>query len=196
MGSLIIVKQDIVELILRARSGQESAFAELKDIYRPLIEASVRRFRSDVMSYQDGEDLYQEALVHFCNSVCSYDCGSDGVEFGLYAKICIDNGLVSFIRAYNRRNRLRAVSLEEQVEPALADAGDLLSSIVERERMAMLVRQINKQLSDLEKRVWWMYVSGASVSTIADKIGIENKSVSNAIYRIRKKLKDTLGGQK
>ena len=186
------VKEQVRELILRAQAGDDSAFAALKDIYRPLIEASSKRFTSDAMTEQDGEDLYQEALVHFCNSVCSYNCDADGVEFGLYAKICIENGLVSFVRVYNRQNRLRAVSLEERADPIFIDGGDVLSSIVERERTAMLVRQINKQLSGLENKVWWMYVSGSSVSAIAKELQIENKSVSNAIYRIRKKLKSAL----
>ncbi len=186
------LKEKVKELIIEAQSGEEGAFSALKDIYRPLIEASSKRFMSDAMTQQDAEDLHQEALVHFCNSVCSYNCDADGVEFGLYAKICIENGLVSFVRAFNRQNRLRAVSLEERADPIRGDEGDVLSAIVERERTAMLVRRINKHLSPLENRVWWMYASGASVTAIAEKLGIENKSVSNAIYRIRKKLKTAL----
>ena len=189
------VKQQVTELILQAQAGEDSAFAALKDIYRPLIEASAKRFTSDSMSEQDAEALLQEALVHFCNSACSYNCESGGVEFGLYAKICIENGLVSFIRTYNRQNRLRAVSLEERADPAIDDSCDVLESIVESEREAVLVRQINRHLSRFENKVWWMYVSGMSVSAIADAVGAERKSVSNAIYRIRKKLRDALSEQ-
>ena len=193
-GVPIRVKQDVIDLILKAQAGEESAFAALKDIYRPLIEASAQKFTSDRMTEQDGEDVYQEALFHFCNAVCSYNCEADGVEFGLYAKICIENALVSFIRVYNRQNRLRAVSLEDGGEPVL-DGGDVLESIVESERTALLVRQISRRLSRLENKVWWLYVSGVSVTDIAERVGIERKSVSNAIYRIRKKLKDALGAQ-
>ena len=187
------MKQDVIDLILKAQAGEECAFSALKDIYRPLIEASAKRFRSDTMTDQDGEDIFQEALFHFCNSVCSYNCEAEGVEFGLYAKICIENGLVSFIRMYNRQNRLRAVSLEARTEPISDIGGDVLESIVESERTALLVRQISRRLSVLENKVWWLYVSGVSVSDIVDRVGIERKSVSNAIYRIRKKLKDALG---
>ncbi len=190
------MKEKVRELILRAQGGEDGAFIALKDIYRPLIEASSKKFTLDTMTQQDGEDVYQEALVHFCNSVCSYHCEAEGIEFGLYAKICIENGLVSFIRAYNRHNRLRAISLDDGTAPVSVDGGDVFASVVEREQTAMLVREINKQLSRLENKVWWMYVSGATVSQIAQKIGIERKSVSNAIYRIRKKLKIALDGQK
>ena len=186
------MKEKVKELILRAQGGEDGAFIALKDVYRPLIEASSRKFTLDTMTAQDGEDVYQEALVHFCNSVCSYNCESEGVEFGLYAKICIENGLVSFLRMYNRQNRLRAVSLDERDELLSPHTADVFSSVVEREQTAMLVRKINKQLSPLENKVWWKYVSGASVASIADEIGIDRKSVSNAIYRIRKKLKNAL----
>ena len=190
------MKQNVTELILKAQSGEDGAFSALKDIYRPLIEASARKFCTDQMSEQDREDILQEALVHFCNAICSYNCESGGVEFGLYAKICVENGLVSFIRVYNRQNRLRAVSLEERTTDNVFDCdGDVLETIAMRERTAVLVRQINKRLSKFENKIWWMYVAGLSVSAIADAVGAERKSVSNAIYRIRKKLKDALSEQ-
>lgn len=190
------MKQNVTELILKAQSGEDGAFSALKDIYRPLIEASARKFCTDQMSEQDREDFLQEALVHFCNAICSYNCESGGVEFGLYAKICVENGLVSFIRVYNRQNRLRAVSLEERTTDNVFDCdGDVLETIAMRERTAVLVRQINKRLSKFENKIWWMYVAGLSVSAIADAVGAERKSVSNAIYRIRKKLKDALSEQ-
>lgn len=190
------MKQNVTELILKAQSGEDGAFSALKDIYRPLIEASARKFCTDQMSEQDREDFLQEALVHFCNAICSYNCESGGVEFGLYAKICVENGLVSFIRVYNRQNRLRAVSLEERTTDNVFDCdGDVLETIAMRERTAVLVRQINKRLSKFENKIWWMYVAGLSVSAIADAVGVERKSVSNAIYRIRKKLKDALSEQ-
>jgi len=196
MENRVKVKENVTDLIIRARGGEEGAFAALKDIYRPLIESSARRFIVDTMSDQDAEDLWQEALVHFCNSVCSYNCETGGVEFGLYAKICIENGLVSFIRLYNRQNRLRAVSLDDGGEPVIDREGDVLESIVESERAAVLVRQIKRHLSRFENEVWWRYVSGMSVSAIAEAVKTDRRSVSNAIYRIRRKLKNALEEQK
>lgn len=191
------MKENVTELIRQAQGGVQSAFSALKDIYRPLIDASVYRFTSDSMTDQDKEDIFQEVLVHFCNSVCSYDCDSGGVEFGLYAKICIENGLISYMRLYNRQNRLRPVELEGDGDAALFDTGevDVLQSIIDHERTALLIRRVNKRLSKLENKIWWLYVSGMNVSAIAKDVGVDNKSVSNAIYRIRKKLKDALKEQ-
>lgn len=188
------MNKTISELILSAKSGSQDAFAALKEQYRPLIDRCVYKFASSDMTDQDVEDLSQEALICFCSAVCSYDCDSDNVEFGLYAKICIDNGLVSFVRSRNRRNRIKAVSLDDEIDihaPGAED--DVLQSLVDRERTSALVRKINKKLSDFEKKIWWMYVSGMSVSEISRAVSADSKSVSNAIYRIRKKLRETLG---
>ena len=187
------VDKTITELILSAKSGSQDAFAALKEQYRPLIDGCVYKFASSDMTDQDVEDLSQEALICFCSAVCSYDCGIENVEFGLYAKICIDNGLVSFVRSRNRRNRIRAVSLDGETDIHNASAeDDVLQSLVDRERTSALVRKINKKLSDYEKKIWWMCVSGMSVSEISRAVSADSKSVSNAIYRIRKKLRETL----
>ncbi len=189
------MEKELIDLILQAQSGEQSAFSVLKDRYRPLIDSCAYRFVSEHMTEQDCEDISQEALVHFCNSVCSYNCNLDGIEFGLYAKICIENGLVSFIRLYNRQNRLRALPLEGEAQLSEDRETDILQSLIDRESTALLTRQINRCLSNYEARIWWMYVSGMSVSSIADEISVDRKSVSNAIYRIRKKLRDLIPEQ-
>lgn len=187
---------EILAHIKRAQSGDQSSFDVLKDQYKPLITSCAQRRVVEGMNLQDVEDLYQEALVNFCRAVTSYDLEASGVEFGLYAKICIDNGLVTAIRSYMRANRKVTVSLEDgasAIENALS-ADDLLDSLIEREKEAELVRTVRKNLSDYENRIWWLYVSGKSVSVIARELGASGtKSVSNAIYRIRKKLRDVVG---
>lgn len=187
----VLSRDMIAELIVRAREGSQDAFLELKDRYKPLIESQVVKHTLPDMSSQDVEDIRQEALLIFCNAVCNYDLSADEVEFGLYAKICIQNGLISFVRSYSRRKKRSPLSLEDRTVTDKASASvDFLQSMVNKENMAELVRVISKNLSDYENRVWWMYVSGMSVSDISEALGgVSSKSVSNAVYRIRKKLR-------
>ncbi len=188
-----ISEKSIKELVRNAQNGEQSAFAELKVRYSPLIDGCSHRFATNDMADQDIEDLYQEAFVSFCSAVCSYNCDNENVEFGLYAKICIENRLVSFIRSHNRRNRLHALSLDALTEGVSdAEPNDFLQSLVDRERTVALIRTINSCLSKYENRIWQMYVSGMTVSQISKVLSVDSKSVSNAIYRIRKKLKETL----
>ncbi len=180
------------KLIRDAKDGSQSAFSDLCEIYRPLIDGCVFRFVSDTMTDQDKEDLSQEALIKFCSAVCSYDDVYENVKFGLYAKICIENGLVSFMRSHNRKNRIRPISLDADVADDMICDGDVLQSLVDRERASMLVGQIRRLLSDYENRIWWMYASGMSVSEIAVLLNVDSRSVSNAVYRIRRKLRERL----
>lgn len=186
---------EILAQIKKAQSGDQESYNALKEQYKPLIEACVQKRVLDSMNTQDVEDLSQEALVNFCRAVSFYDCEYSGVEFGLYAKICIDNGLVSFVRAYMRTNRRQPVSLDEGADDLVlaSESVDILASLVERETQAELVRMVRNHLSDYENRIWWLYVSGIGVAEIARRIGAPSaKSVSNAIYRIRKKLREVV----
>lgn len=185
-------REETVALLISARDGSQDALNELKRIYAPLIEASILKHSVADMSKQDLVDFREEANVIFCNAVCNYDNTVEGVEFGLYAKICIENGLISYIRSYFRRKKKTVLPLDS-VSLSSGDTVNFLQSIVDEENAADLVRLIRSQLSDYENRVWWLYVSGMSASSIASTLSdTDAKSVSNAIYRIRKKLKGLL----
>ena len=189
-------RNEILAHIKKAQMGDQISFNVLKEQYRPLIDSCARRRLVEGMNSQDVEDLSQEALVNFCRAVSSYDLDGSGVEFGLYARICIDNGLVTFIRSYMRENRKVTVSLDDggDAMQSASEGEDFLESLVEREKAAELVRKVRKNLSEYENKIWWLYVSGKSVASIAKEIGAPSaKSVSNAIYRIRKKLRDVVG---
>ncbi len=188
-------RENTISLIQNAQNGSQESFELLKERYRPLIESCSHRRFLQGMTSQDMEDMCQEALVHFCNAVCSYDTSSEGVEFGLYAKICISNGLASFVRSYLKRSKSRAISLDDsnQGYGVSAEDADPLQLLVDRENTSELVEAIRAQLSEYENRIWWLYVSGLSVKEIESIVGAQDsRTVSNAVYRIRKKLRRSI----
>lgn len=184
-------KEDTRALILAVRNGDQIAFDTLLHRYKPLIDASVARFYSDEAFALYAEDLRQEASLVFYNSILAYDLDQNEVEFGLFAKICIYNALVSVLRSLKRRS---AEPLAEIPESLLTrqDFDDPSSRMLERERLESLYAVIRKNLSDLEYKVWQYYMSGLSAAQIANKLGTDAKSVNNAIYRIRKKLRSRM----
>lgn len=184
---------NLKRLIIDVKSGNQAAFEKLRDRYKPLIESSVQKYSCDIMTAEDREEMYQEALFVLYNAACTYTLENEGVEFGLYAKICIENSMLSFVRAYKRRNRVRALSLDGEATGTLtAENEDVLQSVIDEEQASFLAARISKCLSKYENRVWWAYASGASAKDIAKKLGTDEKSVSNAVYRIRKKLRNVL----
>ena len=187
-------KQELRQLIKKASAGSDEALGVLCDKYKPLMDAEVRRHTDSQMSDQDIADLREEALICFCSAVCNYDYSEENVEFGLYAKICIGNALVSFLRHYNKYKGCRVVSIDDvPVASAETQNCDPMQILIEEESFNKLKRDIQENLSPYESRVWWLYVSGMSAADIAKRLDSQNvRSVNNAIYRIRKKLRGVL----
>ena len=176
------------DLVLQAQAGSGEACLTLIAKYRPLLDASVARFGAAEMTDQEYADMREEAERVFLGAISSYDTEQDAVDFGLYAKICLRNGLVSEWRHLRTLRRVSALPLTDG-ELTVPDPASLVE---EDERFTRLCRTVRGHLSDYENRVWWQYVTGVSVADIAEGLGRDERSVHNAIYRIRKKLRERL----
>lgn len=185
-------KNDIRSLIVAVREGDQDAFVALLEQYKPLLESSVAKFSSDEAFSLYFEDLRQEASLVFYNSILAYDLEQTEVEFGLFAKICIYNALVSVLRSHKKRSAEQLAQSPEKMQDEQAFE-DPTSMMLEQERLKSLYAVIRKNLSDFEYTIWQLYMSGRSASEIASLLSTDKKSVSNAIYRIRRKLRVSLG---
>ena len=183
-------KQELNELIIAVKNGDQKAFVSLLKQYSPLIEATVNKFCSDEFSANYEDDFRQEATVAFYNSVLSYDIEQSEVELGLYAKICMRHALISHIRIAKRI----PTEVQELSDNVISEeaSDDPSSRLLEEERLSHLFKIIRNTLSAYEYKVWELYLSGCSTPEIAKKLNTDSKSISNAIYRIRAKLKDSL----
>ncbi len=181
---------DVRELVLRARGDDSAAFEQLMSLYEPMLAAAVHRYAPEGQE----EDARQEALAGFYRAVLSFDVTQPGVAFGLYAKICVSRALISHARDAMRRARQTVGSLDyEEYLRCLADAAsDPAQQLIDEESIRSLRRLIRDNLSDYENRVWDMYIAGASVETVAASLGRSERSINNALYRIRRKLRELL----
>ena len=178
-------------LLLALRNEDEDAFGALMERYLPLIEKTVSRFIGSGLQDADREDLRQEALLSFYRAAMSFDLGQTGVTFGLYAQICMTNRLVSVVRKLQRMEG-ELLPLDENGEElrATEPSSDPTAALAEEERLESTYAVIRRVLSGLEFKVWEHYVAGRSAREIGLMLGKSEKSISNAVGRIRKKLKD------
>ena len=174
------------DLILSARAGDQRAFEELLKAYSPLIESLVSAYVRTLEETDSREDLRQEACIAFYNAVEHFDVAQEDVQFGLYAKTCMRNRLISCVRSARSRNAF--VSLPTEAE-ATDDAFDPAQSLLEEERYRELYHRVESTLSHYESRIWWLYLSGRTAKEVAEILETSERSVQNAIYRIRKKLR-------
>jgi RNA polymerase sporulation-specific sigma factor len=188
----------ILALLERVREGDELAFEQLNEKYRTVVESatasavrSMERSGSSAGA-ESAEDLKQEASLALYRAAKSYDPEGDGkaVTFGLYAKICVKNALISELRrlgAAKRRADRAARRMESNIEKA---SRDNTLSVVSRMRLESLTKESRRVLSGYEQNVLSEYMSGKTVAEISDELNKSQKSVNNALYRIRTKLRN------
>lgn len=183
---------DLNEQIRRAQNGDETAFSALYHQYAALMDHAVRKYLSSGISEAD---LCSDAAAAFCSAVNRFDCSNSSVTFGLYAEICIENRLISLLRSH--RKAQNTVSLEV-LDPELLCAGedsDPTHAIAEAERYTELCQKMEAVLSPSEREIWVLLISGFTAPQIAERLGTNKKSVENALFRARKKLRKSFSGQ-
>ena len=174
----------LLNQIQNAEESEHDGFDALLERYLPLIEKIVDRFSSELISETDRDDLRQEALMSFYRAALSFDLSQDKVSFGLYARVCMTNRMVSYMRTYNKRREEELCRVSDQV-----CSDESILTFHEEERIRCTYEVIRRILSPFEYTIWCHYVGAASVKEIATAVGKSEKSVSNAIARIRKKLR-------
>jgi RNA polymerase sporulation-specific sigma factor len=182
---------ETVTMIRQAKAGSQEAYAALRRQYTPLIQAAVARYDGYDLTRQEKTDLREEADRIFLCALSSYDVGQEEVSFGLYARVCLHNGLVSEMRHLNYLRRLSSLPVQGEDSSRPEDPSD---RVVEEERFSQLSGLVRSCLTELENRIWWAYVAGMPVSDIAASLGRSERAVYNAVYRIRKKLRTRLSG--
>ena len=178
----------LAEKISRARNGSREALMALQAAYRPLMDSLLAVY-SQGMNDQERSDMREEADRAFLRAITRYDTESPRISFGAYAKICMRNGLIS---ARNELYEIRREPIVALPDEDLADDDDIAADLAEEEGFRNLCRVVRGHLSDFENCVWWQYVTGVSVADIAKGLGRDERSIHNAIYRIRKKLRARL----
>ena len=178
----------LIDLVI---SGDSDAFSALVDIYNPMLKKILNSYTTEEMSKEDVEDLGQEELIAFYRAIISFDREQHNVQFGLYAKICVTNSMISYKRAAAKKSNESLIGDEEM--NSITDPDGEVSKFFEMcESEKELGQQIEKTLSGYENEVWSYYVNGYSSKEIATKLSSSEKSIDNAIFRIRRKLKKLL----
>ena len=174
-----------LDLILRAKNRDQVAFEELCKQYTALLVGSANKF---YRSYKDKallEDFIQEARIAFNNAILHYGEVLEGKKrapFCAYAEVSVNNRLKSFCRKLSSKKNANCEIVSPVIEDYIQDA------VVYRE----LLNLAENTLSPYEKRILQLKADGLSVNEIAKIVGKSEKSVNNAMYRVRSKIRDTI----
>ena len=176
---------DELQLIESAKNGDMQAFEALIENYKRLA-ASVAF--SYYISGGDVLDLLSEGMFGLFKAVKSFDA-SKNVPFGAFAKLCITRQIQTAIKKANSgKNSLlnNALPIEEAAQTGVGNPEEI---VLEQEDLENFYGKIDTVLTKLEKDVLSAHLEGESYDKISAKLGIGYKSVDNALFRIKKKLK-------
>lgn len=175
------------KLIASVKAGDDAAFEELLNLYKPMIDGLIRRFSLDI------RDAFSEACMSFYRAVFSYRLGQSNVTFGLYAKICVERCLIDMQRREGK-GALHYVDNEVDVDKIAVSDG-IQAMLEHREQTAHFLSVAQEALSEFEFDVYRHWMLGYKTSDIASLLGTTAKTVDNAKNRMWKKLRARLSSE-
>ena len=143
----------------------------------------------------DAEDLTQEGMLGLLSAIRTYS-PDGGASFHTYAETCIRRRLLNAIESaarFKHRPLNHALSLDHlqdgaQEQQAMFTARELEDALLAKEQISETFRQFSVVLSPFEHEVLRLFLEGFRYREIALRVKKTEKSVDNAIGRIRKKL--------
>ena len=203
MGSCCDEKDDI-ELVHRWRNGDELAFEILLDRYKKMVRAVARRY---FLVGADNEDLVQEGMIGFYKAIQNFD-ESKQIKFSSFAELCAERQIMTAVKNAGRQKHKplndyiststefefsdisngtgAAESFSAVSEAAISDPEEIF---FEQENEVLLKKEISSRLSSFENAVFELFISGMTYREMSESTGRSEKTIDNAIQRIKKKLK-------
>lgn len=194
------------ELIDRLRRGEESIMDYILDKYKNLVRSKAK---SMFILGADNEDLIQEGMIGLFKAVRDYDMGRDA-SFYTFAELCVSRQMYTAVQASKRQKHLPLntyVSLdsgksaadddereEMKLKELLADKAELSPEelFLDKERVNYLQKAIEEELSDFERQVLDLYLTGMSYGQVAKVLGRDEKATDNALQRLKAKIRKML----
>ncbi len=177
-------KMSDIELITLINQGNYEPLKILIERYYPVISYFVRKYCPETSR----EDAVQEANVALFSAVQRFD--SEKASFSTFAALCIKRSVLNTIDGKFRKKEIPDELLSSIEDEEIIDSNSPEKIFFEREDYKDLADNIKLELSAMEYKVLQLYLSGEKYASIGQTLGISEKSVSNALLRIRKKLKD------
>ena len=182
-----------MELHAMYLSGDVDAGNELVLRYRRLVKICIRPY---FLAGGDSEDLLQEGMIGLLSAIREYD-PDGGSSFRSFAELCIRRRVISAARSASRQKhaplndglsleQLQSGESQQVFEHVFVPSAEEL--VLDKTWTDDFIAANSRFLSEFEADILMDYLSGSSYSEMAQRAGRSEKSIDNAIQRIRKKL--------
>lgn len=167
--------------------------------YKPLVRVKAGSY---FLMGADKQDIVQEGMLGLFKAI--RDFNAEKSNFYAFAELCITRQLITAVKAATRHKHMplnSAVSLQStlpesdtQLEQMLTtrESNDPQEILLQRQQMSAVREAMQSMLSPLEKQVLRLFLSGMTYQQIAVTLKRSEKSVDNALQRLRAKLEEFL----
>ncbi|EUJ33848.1 RNA polymerase factor sigma-70 [Listeria floridensis FSL S10-1187] len=189
-----------LELLELARGGNAEALEYFFSKYQSIIYWKATQY---FLQGAEREDLIQEGMIGLFKAIRDYDPEREA-SFKSFAEMCINRQLLSAVKRSLRKKNMplnQSVSLDtpllqddETVDWTLLDvisekqAETPEDFLIKNEDVAQAARKLEQVTSDFEKQVLRHYLEGKSYQEMAEIFDVKEKSIDNALQRIKRKM--------
>lgn len=168
--------------LLSANRSDSGCAAELISRYMRLVFSLAKKYSGCA----DYEELVSDGMAGLMSAVKNYD--EEKGEFAAFAAVCVDNRLKNTVR--RSISRAKRLAYEDELSFVADNRPTPEERIIEKENNENLLRVIENELSRLEFECIKGVMMGLSYEELAKRLGVDRKSVDNALTRARSKLRE------
>jgi RNA polymerase sporulation-specific sigma factor len=191
---------DDLYLVALAKQGRPDAYYRLVRRYQSFVGLKASSY---FLVGGDREDLIQEGLVGLYKAIRDYRSDRES-SFRNFAELCITRQIITAVKTATRNKHTPLngyVSFSStpaggamEPEPTLDEVlpgshvHDPVNQVISSEELRSLVACLSTALSELESRVLSLYLDGRSYTEIGERLGVDAKTVDNALQRVKRKV--------
>ncbi len=194
------------EVIGVIRQGDSLAQEYILDKYKALVKSKSRAY---FLIGADKEDIIQEGMIGLYKAIRDYQPGKHA-SFRVFAELCVNRQIITAIKAATRQKHIPLnsyVSLNktafhedsDQTYLDLLQEMDLTNPetvLIGQEDKNFIENHMDQVLSEFESKVLGFYLQGKTYFEISKMIGKPEKSIDNALQRVKKKIERFLSEKK
>ena len=174
------------QLIEQLRGGKLQVQEYLLEKYKPFVKSKSRAL---FLVGGDRDDLIQEGMIGLFKAIRDFDLNNGGT-FAAFAKLCIERQMYTAIEAAGRQKNAPLngyISLSEESEHLLEYG--IEEAVIEKTSYQQLYAKVRTLLSSMENEVLELFLEGKDYIEIAKILGKPDKSIDNALQRIKGKIR-------
>lgn len=186
------------EIVIMAKNGDEYATDYIIEKYKNFVKSRARTY---FLIGADKEDIIQEGMIGLYKAIRDYDSAKPA-SFRGFAEICITRQIITAIKTATRQKHIPLNSYISLNKPAYDEESErmMIDMIAEKENFnpeeimitkehfSNMLIKMSEVLSKFEWKVMNLFLDGKSYSEIAKKLDKSEKSIDNALQRIKKKV--------